>query len=301
MAGRPRNSTKLDTPEHASAIARSGFAGPRSSSEGAAEVIAGLLAGAWPYAHVELDHQNAYQLLVATILSAQSTDKMINTITPALFARYPDAHALARVEPAELEPLIFKSGFYRNKAKALVGMARALVERHGGQVPSTMDALVALPGVARKTANVVLGNALGKAEGVVVDTHVMRLSQRLGLTVHDDPVKIEQDLMRVVPRDQWTSFSNRLIWHGRRVCHAKKPDHDHCVLAPICPSAMMVLAPPRAGATGKRPPTASTNARPEADAKAKAKPKTTANVKAEATAKPKATVTAKPKAKAVPR
>jgi endonuclease III len=223
MAGRPRNSTKLETSEHASAIA------------------AGL-AGAWPDAHVELDHQNAYQLLVATILAAQSTDKMINTITPVLFAKYPDAHALARVDPAELEPLIFKSGFYRNKAKALVGMARALVERHGGQVPTTMNELVALPGVARKTANVVLGNALGKAEGVVVDTHVMRLSQRLGLTVHDDPVKIEQDLMRVVPREQWTSFSNRLIWHGRRVCHARRPDHDHCVLAPICPSALLGAA-----------------------------------------------------------
>ena len=187
-----------------------------------------------------MDHQNAYQLLVATILSAQSTDKMINTITPALFARYPDAPALAAVEPAALEPLIFKSGFYRNKAKSLVGMARALVERHGGNVPATMDELVELPGVARKTANVVLSNALGKAEGIVVDTHVMRLSQRLGLTKHDDPVEIEQDLMRLLPRNQWARFSNRLIWHGRRVCTAKNPDHEHCILAPVCPSASLV-------------------------------------------------------------
>ncbi len=179
-------------------------------------------------------------MLVATILSAQSTDKMINTITPALFAAYPDARALAAVEPAALEPLIFKSGFYRNKAKSLVGMARALVERHGGEVPRTMDALVELPGVARKTANVVLSNAHGIAEGVVVDTHVMRLAQRLGLTRNEDPVDIEQDLMGVLPRDRWAKFANRLIWHGRRVCLAKNPDHDHCLLAPMCPSATLV-------------------------------------------------------------
>ncbi len=189
---------------------------------------------------MELDHQNAYQLLVATILSAQSTDKMINTITPALFAKYPDAAALAAVEPAEIEPLIFKSGFYRNKAKALVGMARALIERHGGKVPETIAELVELPGVARKTANVVLTNALGKAEGVVVDTHVMRLSQRLGLTTSEDPVEIEQDLMKLLPQDRWGTFSNRLIWHGRRVCMAKNPDHDHCSLAPLCPSAHLL-------------------------------------------------------------
>jgi endonuclease-3 len=221
MGGRPRNSTKTNTPENAAQLAA-------------------LLAEQWPDATVELDHQNAYQLLVATILAAQSTDKMINTLTPALFARYPDARALAAADPAEVEPMIFKSGFYRNKAKAIVGMARALVERHGGDVPPTMEELVELPGVARKTANVVLGSALGKNEGIVVDTHVARLSQRLGLTRQTDPVKIEQDLMKLLPREQWTIFAHRLIWHGRRVCTAKDPDHEQCVLAPLCPSATLV-------------------------------------------------------------
>ena len=198
---------------------------------------------------VELDHRDAFELLAATILAAQSTDKMINTITPALFARYPDATALAKADPAELEPMIFKSGFYRNKAKSLIGMARALVERHGGEVPRTMEELVALPGVARKTANVVLGSALGINAGIVVDTHVTRLAQRLGLTTNTDPVKIEQDLMVLVPREQWTELAHRLIWHGRRVCHAKQPDCNHCLLAPICPSAMLVSV-----AKAPRPP-----------------------------------------------
>jgi endonuclease III len=221
----------------------------RNTRENAVQ-IAALLAEAWPDAYVELDHRSAFELLVATILAAQSTDKMINTITPALFAKYPDAFALAAAEPSEVEPMIFKSGFYRNKAKSIVGMARALVERHDGQVPQTMDELVELPGVARKTANVVLGNALGKAEGIVVDTHVTRLSQRLGLTRHDDPVKIEQDLMQLLPREQWTAFANRLIWHGRRVCHAKRPDHENCLLAPLCPSAAIVtLTKPRRATT----------------------------------------------------
>jgi endonuclease-3 len=229
MAERPRNSTgnRRNTPENAAQVAA-------------------LLAEAWPNAHCELDHQNAYQLIVATILSAQSTDKMINTLTPALFAKYPDAKALAAADPAEIEPMIFKSGFYRNKAKSIVGMARAVVEHHGGEIPQTIAELVELPGVARKTANVVLGNAFDKAEGVVVDTHVIRLSQRLGLTQHDDPVDIEQDLMALLPREQWTPFANRLIWHGRRVCFAKNPDHENCLLAPICPSATLVtLATPR--------------------------------------------------------
>ena len=199
--------------------------------------IAARLAEAWPDAVVELDHENAYQLLVATILAAQSTDKTINTVTPALFARYPDPTALARAEPGELEPMIFSTGFYRNKAKHLIGMARRIVERHGGKVPETMAELVDLPGVARKTANVVLGSALGKNEGIVVDTHVSRLAPRLGLSTGDDPIASEQDLMRLVPRDQWSIFAHRLIWHGRRVCHAKKPDCEHCTLAPLCPSA----------------------------------------------------------------
>jgi endonuclease-3 len=225
MGDRPRNSTKLNR--------------GTATSENAAQ-IAALLAQKWPDAKCELDHENPYQLLVATILSAQSTDKMINTITPALFARYPDARALAVANPAEVEQLIFKSGFYRNKTKSLIGMANALVDKHGGEVPGTLEELVEVPGVGRKTANVVLGNAMGKATGVVVDTHVMRLSQRLGLTKSDDPVEIEQDLMGLLPREQWIKFANRLIWHGRRVCFAKNPDHENCILAPLCPSATLV-------------------------------------------------------------
>ena len=185
----------------------------------------------------ELDHENAYQLLVATILAAQSTDKMINTLTPALFAKYPDANALAAAEPNELQKLIYSSGFYQAKSRSLLGMARAVVANHGGKIPDTMDELVELPGVARKTANVVLGSAFGKNDGVVVDTHVTRLSQRLGLTKQDKQDKIERDLMELLPREQWTMFANRLIWHGRRVCFAKKPDCEHCTLAPVCPSA----------------------------------------------------------------
>ncbi len=165
---------------------------------------------------------------------------MINTITPALFAKYPDPTSLARVTQDELEPMIFKSGFYRNKAKSLLGMARMVVERHGGQIPSTMEELVELPGVARKTANVVLGSAFGKPAGVVVDTHVNRLANRLGLTTEHDPVKIEQDLMKLLPREQWTPFAHRLIWHGRRVCFAKQPACNTCLLAPRCPSASLV-------------------------------------------------------------
>ena len=202
-----------------------------------------MLAEKWPDATVELDHTNAYQLLVATILAAQSTDKTINTITPALFAKYPDATALAAADQAELEPMIYASGFFRMKAKHLIGMARAVVERHGGEIPQTMDELVALPGVARKTANVVLGCAFGKNEGVVVDTHVTRLAARLGLSKHTDPVKIEQDITALVPREQWTIFAHRLIWHGRRVCHAKRPDCEGCLLAPLCPSAFIVVLP----------------------------------------------------------
>ncbi len=202
--------------------------------------MADLLATAWPEAVVELDHRNPYQLLVATILSAQSTDKMINTITPAVFANYPDPAALAKAEPAELEPMIYKSGFFRNKAKNLIGMARAVVEHHGGVIPDTMEGLTSMPGVARKTANVVLGSAMGKNVGIVVDTHVARVAARLGMTTETDPVKIEQDLMAIIPQDQWTDFAHRLIWHGRRVCGAKAPDCEHCSLAPHCPSASTI-------------------------------------------------------------
>ena len=164
---------------------------------------------------------------------------MINTLTPGLFARYPDARALAAADPAELEPLIYRSGFFRAKARNLIGMARALVERHGGEVPADLDALVALPGVARKTANVVLSSAMGVTVGVVVDTHVARLSGLLGLTTETDPVKIERDLMAALPKREWKTFADRLIWHGRRVCFAKRPECERCTLAPLCPSAQV--------------------------------------------------------------
>jgi len=193
---------------------------------------------------------------------------MINTLTPALFAKYPDARSLAVANPAEVEQLIFKSGFYRNKTKSLLGMANALVDKHGGDVPGTLEELVEVPGVGRKTANVVLGNAMGKATGVVVDTHVMRLSQRLGLTKSDDPVEIEQDLMRLLPQEQWIAFANRLIWHGRRVCFAKNPDHENCILAPVCPSATLVTI-----STAKKPtkPQPAKTAKSAKSAKAAAK------------------------------
>ena len=181
-------------------------------------------------------------MLVATILSAQSTDKTINTITPALFARYPDARALAQADQADLETMIFSSGFYRMKAKSLLGMARALVERHAGEVPRTMEEMIDLPGVARKTANVVLGSAYGITSGIVVDVHVTRLAGRLGLTRETDPVKIEADLLKLVPENEWIVFAHRLIWHGRRVCHARVPACDACVVAPHCPSANIPAA-----------------------------------------------------------
>jgi endonuclease III len=197
------------------------------------------LARTWGHATCELHHDNAYQLLVATILSAQSTDRGVNLVTPALFARYPSPAALAEADPAELEAMIRSTGFYRMKARHIVGMARAVVAEHGGEIPREMDALVALPGVARKTANVVLGTVFGIAEGIVVDTHVHRVSRRLHLTAEDRPEKIERDLMRVIPRERWIDFGHQLIWHGRRICHARKPACPECPLAPMCPEAQL--------------------------------------------------------------
>jgi endonuclease-3 len=266
MGGRPRNSTPRQ-PTHAS---------PTQAGS-----IATHLAEKWPDAVVELDHRDAYQLLVATILAAQSTDKLINTVTPALFAKYPDPSALAQADQAELEPMIFKTGFYRMKAKHLIGMAQAVVQRHAGIVPETMEELVALPGVARKTANVVLGNALGKHIGIVVDTHVTRLSARLGLTAQTDPVKIETELMALLPQEQWTSFGNRLIWHGRRVCHAKVPDCEHCGLSPICPSSTAGGRAPQIE-VAKKP---SRRAEFNKEQRAKQKPKAKAKIKARAGAR----------------
>jgi endonuclease-3 len=192
---------------------------------------------AHPAAHTALDHHNPYELLVATILSAQCTDKRVNEVTPALFRRFPAPRDLAAASLPELEELVRTTGFYRNKARALLGLGQALVADHGGQVPSTLDELTALPGVGRKTANVVLGNAFGINAGVVVDTHVQRLSRRLGLTTATDPVKIERDLMPLVPQEDWAHWSNLLIAHGRQVCRARKPDCAACVLVDLCPSA----------------------------------------------------------------
>jgi endonuclease-3 len=191
----------------------------------------------YPDAHCELDYRTPFELLAATILSAQCTDKRVNLVTPELFRRWPDASAMSRANPAELEEAVKSTGFYRGKAKSLRGMAQAIVAKHGGEVPSAMDDLVALPGVGRKTANVLLGNALGRNEGIVVDTHVARLAARFGLTAETDAVKIEQALMPLFERDGWAMLSHLLIWHGRRVCDARKPRCGECTLADICPSA----------------------------------------------------------------
>ena len=191
----------------------------------------------YPDARTELDWSNPLELLVATILSAQTTDVQVNRVTESLFSKYRTAEDYADSTPEELEEDIRPTGFYRNKARSLRGMASALVEEHGGEVPCTMSELVALPGVGRKTANVVLGNAFGTNEGVVVDTHVRRVSNRLGLTESSDPVKIEQDLIGLVPEEDRTIFSHLLILHGRRTCKSRKPDCPNCVLKDICPSA----------------------------------------------------------------
>lgn len=191
----------------------------------------------YPDAKISLDFRNPYELLVATILSAQCTDERVNMVTPALFRRFPAVEDLAAAEPAAVEKLIRPTGFFRNKTKSLLGMANAIADRHGGHVPDTMNALVQLPGVGRKTANVLLGNAFGIDEGIVVDTHVTRLSKRLGLTRQTDAVKIEQDLIRIVARGEWTDIAHLFIHHGRAVCRAPTPRCRVCVLADICPSA----------------------------------------------------------------
>lgn len=206
------------------------------------EVAYERLQAAHPDAHCELDFQSPFQLLVATILSAQCTDVRVNMVTPALFAAYPDANALAAARQEAVEKLIHSTGFFRSKAKSLIGMATGLVERHGGKVPAEMDDLVKLPGVGRKTANVILGNAFGKNEGVVVDTHVQRVTGRLGLSHGSDPVKIERELMAEFPRDDWTMLSHLMIFHGRRVCIARRPRCAECTLNDICPSAPIFLA-----------------------------------------------------------
>jgi len=190
---------------------------------------------AYPHAACALVHDDPLQLLVATILSAQCTDVRVNLVTPALFARYPAARDYAEADPAELEEMIRSTGFFRNKARSIMEAARDIVERHGGRVPDTLEELVELRGVGRKTANVVLGNAFG-TPGITVDTHVRRISRRLGLTDQNDPVKIEQDLMEIVPRKRWTDFSHMTIFHGREICDARRPRCGECPLADVCPS-----------------------------------------------------------------
>jgi endonuclease-3 len=189
---------------------------------------------AYPTATCELTHENAFQLLISTILSAQCTDVRVNQVTATLYKKYPNAEAFAHANPSELEQEIRPTGFFRNKTKSIMGASKGIIENFGGQVPRTMDEILTLPGVARKTANVVLGTAYGIAAGVVVDTHVIRLSRRLDLTKHEDPKKIEEDLMRVIPKEKWIQFSHQLIWHGRRVCVARTPRCLDCNLESIC-------------------------------------------------------------------
>jgi len=189
---------------------------------------------AYGNATCELKHENAFQLLISTILSAQCTDVRVNQVAETLYKKYPDAKAFAYATPSELEQDIRPTGFFRNKTKSVMGASKSIIEKFGGQVPRTMEEILTLPGVARKTGNVVLGTAYGIASGVVVDTHVLRLSNRLDLSRNEDPKKVEQDLMQIIPRDKWIKFSHQLIWHGRRVCHARKPKCVECNMESLC-------------------------------------------------------------------
>jgi endonuclease-3 len=232
-------------PKRRATAPRRGRRAAGRAGEPAAQRIGEILArlkGEYPDAACALNHADAYQLLVATILSAQCTDQRVNMVTPALFDKYPDPRHLARARQADVERLIKSTGFFRNKAKNLIAMAQAVVADHGAEIPRSMEELRALPGVGRKTANVVLGNAFGINAGVTVDTHVTRLAGLLRLTRHTDPVKIEQDLMTLVPRDDWTLVSHLLILHGRKVCIARRPQCGACVLADLCPSALAPMA-----------------------------------------------------------
>ena len=204
-----------------------------------ARVVLDRLLARYPDAHCALDFTNAYELLSATILSAQCTDKRVNLVTPALFKRYPDPQSLALADQGDVEEIIRTTGFFRNKAKSLIGMANGVVQGHGGNVPAEMDALVKLPGVGRKTANVILGNAFGRNDGIVVDTHVTRVTNRLGLSTGMDAVKIEQMLIPLFPREYWTMISHLFIEHGRQVCIARAPRCGECVLCDICPSSLV--------------------------------------------------------------
>ncbi len=219
------------------------------------------LAARYPDAHCSLDFTNAFELLIATILSAQSTDARVNIVTKSLFRKYPSPHAFASASQVEMETDVKQTGFFRNKAKAVIACGQAIVERHGGEVPRTMDELVALPGVGRKTANVVLGNAFQTPVGIVVDTHMSRVSARLGLTANTDAEKIEQDLVPLLPKSEWTPFAHRIIYHGRETCIARRPLCEACVLNDICPSADIAAAEPAPKKTAKAGPASPASSR----------------------------------------
>jgi len=232
---RKKPKKKKETPKRAAARKGAVAAGPaKGATPERVRAILEKLDEAYPAVTCALRHDNPFQLLISTILSAQCTDERVNQVTATLFPKYPTPEAFAYANPRELEKEIRPTGFFRNKTKSVMGASKQILERFGGTVPQTMDEMLTLPGVARKTANVVLGTAYGVASGVVVDTHVQRLARRLDLSRHEDPKKIEQDLMGVIPQDRWILFSHQLIWHGRKVCQARKPRCAECNLERIC-------------------------------------------------------------------
>jgi endonuclease-3 len=236
IASRPAKGSKTASPARKAKAIRKAAANPKAAGTSSQRVSAILqkLDEAYPNVTCALEHHNPFQLLISTILSAQCTDERVNQVTKTLFVKYRTPKDFAYANPAELEQDIRPTGFFRNKTKSIIGAGKKIVEEFGGEVPRTMDELLTLPGVARKTANVVLGTAFGIAVGVVVDTHVIRLSNRLDLTRNADPKKIEQDLMQVIPLEKWVLFSHQLIWHGRKVCQARKPRCTECNLEPLC-------------------------------------------------------------------
>jgi endonuclease III len=239
-AGPGKDSARARKEKPAAKVQKKAGRSPRGYNPLAPDRIAEILRRLdqlYPEVTCALTHSSAWELLVATILSAQSTDVNVNRVTPELFRKYPTVQAFAAITPEQLQPDIRSTGFFRNKAKSVVGAAKRVVEEFGGQVPDDMEKLLTLPGVARKTANVVLGSWFKKADGVVVDTHVHRISRRLELTTNEDPAKIEQDLMRIIPREKWILFSHQIIWHGRKLCIARKPKCVDCSLENICHAA----------------------------------------------------------------
>jgi len=228
VPARRKSATKVKKPKTTKATQAAGTDPKRVAA------ILAKLDEAYPDATCELKHENAFQLLISTILSAQCTDVRVNQVAETLYKKYPTPQAFAYATPSELEMEIRPTGFFRNKTKSIMGASKAVVEQFGGQVPRTMEEILTLPGVARKTANVVLGTAYGIPSGIVVDTHVLRLSNRLDLTRNEDPKKIEQDLMQIIPKEKWIKFSHQIIWHGRRVCQARKPKCAECNMESLC-------------------------------------------------------------------